>query len=146
MATKPKPAKTPARKRMADAQYQQLADFRYALRQFLDFSSGVARDAGLTPQQHQALLTIKGLSVSGVVNVGDIAERLLSRHHSVVELLDRLVGAELVERRLDADDKRRVHIVLTNKAERVLEKLSEAHMDELKRLRPMLRAVLGKQA
>lgn len=128
---------------MSGVDYQRLADFRYALRLFLEFSSAAARQAGLTAQQHQALLAIKGLSISGTVSVGDVAGRLLSRHHSTVELLNRLADAELVERQLDPEDKRRVNIVLTAKAERTLERLSAAHVDELKRLGPLLQGVLG---
>ena len=129
-------------KRLRDCDYQQLADFRYALRQFLEFSSNAARKAGLTPQQHQALLAIKGLSIAGDVSIGNIAARLISRHHSTVELLDRLVDLGLVRRRLDAADRRRVNILLTAKAERLLATLSEAHIMELKRLRPTLRSLL----
>ncbi len=35
-------------------------DFRYEIRRFLNFSENVARAAGIEPQQHQALLAIKG--------------------------------------------------------------------------------------
>lgn len=127
---------------MREIDYQQLADFRYALRRFMEFSSSVAREAGLTPQQHQALLAIKGLSVAGMVSIGAIAERLVSRHHSTVELLDRLVDLGLVRRRVDVADRRRVNVLLTPKAERLLARLSAVHIAELKRLRPALRAML----
>ena len=146
MTTKKSTSRSTSRKRMSDVNYRQLADFRFALRLFLEFSSTAAREAGLTPQQHQALLAIKGLSISGPVSVGDVASRLLSRHHSAVELVDRLADAKLIERQIDPDDKRRVHIVLTAKAERALERLSTSHLEELKRLRPLLQAVLAQQA
>lgn len=142
MATKKLIKQSKPKSRMRGVDYRQLADFRYALRIFMEFSSAAARDAGLTPLQHQALLAIKGLSTSGKVGIGDIARQLLSRHHSTVELLDRLVDAGLVQRCFDEDDKRRVNIVLSDRAERVLETLSEAHVKELRRLRPMLRVIL----
>lgn len=142
MATKKRTKQTKPNGRMRDADYRQLADFRYALRMFLEFSSSAARKAGLTPLQHQALLTIKGLSISGKVSIGDIAKQLLSRHHSTVELLDRLGDAGLVQRCFDEGDKRRVNIVLSDQAERILEVLSEAHINELRRLRPIFSAVL----
>ena len=72
------------------ADYEALAAFRHALREFLDFSQEAARRAGLTPQQHQALLAIKGYPGREVVTVSELAERLLLRHHSAVGLLDRL--------------------------------------------------------
>jgi DNA-binding MarR family transcriptional regulator len=46
--------------KLGKAQYETLAAFRYALRKFLHFSETAAQAAGLTPQQHQALLAIKG--------------------------------------------------------------------------------------
>jgi len=135
--------KNPPTKQLSGQDYRQLADVRYALRKFMEFSEKAAREAGLTSQQHQALLTIKGLSVVGNVSVGDVAKRLISHHNSTVELLDRLVDLGLVERRGDENDKRRINIVLTMRAERLLGELSDAHVAELKRLRPVLQMMLG---
>jgi DNA-binding MarR family transcriptional regulator len=128
--------------RMSDAEYQQLADFRYALRLFLDFSAKAARAAGLTPQQHQALLAIKGLSVAGQATIAQLAERLVCRHHSAVELVDRLVDADLVRRNVDPSDRRKVDLSLTAKAQRSLDRLSAAHLNELQYLRPSLERML----
>jgi DNA-binding MarR family transcriptional regulator len=123
--------------------YRRLAEFRFAIRSFLDFSQQAARAAGLTAQQHQALLTIKSLSTSGNVSIAALAERLLKRHHSAVELVNRLVDLQLLQRQQDDEDRRRVHLSLTAKAERLLESLSAAHLDELQRMRPSLRAILA---
>ncbi|MFC4307865.1 MarR family winged helix-turn-helix transcriptional regulator [Steroidobacter flavus] len=131
---------------MSDAEYQQLADFRYALRLFLDFSARAARAAGLTPQQHQALLAIKGLSVGGQATIAMLAERLVCRHHSAVELVDRLVDSNLARRRVDPADRRRVDLVLTAKAQRILDRLSAAHLNELQALRPSLERVLRRDS
>jgi DNA-binding MarR family transcriptional regulator len=133
---------TTAKRGMSDAEYRQLADFRYALRLFLDFSAKAARAAGLTPQQHQALLAIKGLSVGGQATIAMLAERLVCRHHSAVELVDRLVDSNLARRRVDPADRRRVDLVLTAKAQRILERLSAAHLNELQALRPSLERML----
>lgn len=129
-------------KRSSGIDYRRLSEFRYELRKFMEFSSSAARQAGLTPQQHQALLAIKGLSATGTVRVGDIAARLISRHNSTVELLNRLADLGMVRRQTDAEDRRRINIVLTPKAEHLLEKLSDAHIAELKRLRPLLRSMV----
>jgi DNA-binding MarR family transcriptional regulator len=126
---------------MADADYLRLADFRYALRQFLEFSANAARATGLTSQQHQALLVIKGLTIMGRATITDLATRLLGRHHSTVELVDRLGEVGLVRRGVDAVDRRRVTIVLTAKAERILARLSAAHLEELARAGSAFRAM-----
>ena len=131
---------------IAKSDYEALAAFRHALRQFLDFSQVAARRAGLTPQQHQALLAIKGFPGREVVTVRELAERLLLRHHSAVGLLDRLEGLGLVRRKTDPDDRRRVLIALTAKAERLLAGLSATHLEEIRRLEPSLAALLDRFA
>ncbi|BCH01513.1 MarR family transcriptional regulator [Mesorhizobium sp. 131-2-5] len=124
------------------ADYQRLSEFRYLIRRFLEFSQLQAEDAGLTPRQHQALLAIKGYPGGGSVTVGDLAERLRIRHHSAVELINRLSDAGLVVRDQDKDDHRRVLLRLTERADDCLAELSAAHLDELSRIEPMLRRLL----
>ena len=124
------------------ADYRTLAEFRYLLRQFLAFSEDAALRSGLTPQQHQALLAIKGFPGRDRVTVGELAERLGIRHHSAVGLVDRLAARALVRRQVDSADRRQVRIELTQQAEKRLARLSLAHRDELRRLSPLLRAVL----
>ncbi|MBK1842182.1 MarR family transcriptional regulator [Azospirillum sp. YIM B02556] len=121
--------------------YRALAEFRHTLRRFLAFSEAAARDGGLTPQQHQAILAIKGHGDGGM-SIGDLADKLLVRHHSAGELVDRLVKAELVTRLESADDRRRVVLVLTPQAEAVLEALSAAHLEELRKTKPLLLQLL----
>ena len=118
----------------ADAQavdYHALAQFRFQLRRFLSFSETAARDAGLTPQQHQALLAIKGFSSAEPLSVGELAEFLLVRHHTAVELVDRMTRLRLLERIADEDDSRRILVKLTKKGEQKLRMLSKIHLQEL---------------
>lgn len=131
-------------RRLAKEDYATLAEFRYLLRQFSAFSEGAARAAGLTAQQHQALLAIKGFPGREAATIGELAERLNLKHHSVVGLVDRLAGHGLIHREPDKTDRRRVMIVLTTKAETLLLGLTLAHRDELRRLAPLLRAILEK--
>ena len=115
-----------------------LAAFRYALRQFHHFSEEAAHAAGITPQHHQALLAIKGFPGRDCVTVGELAERLQLRHHSAVGLVDRLVADKLVERKPSAQDRRQVFVQLTRRGEKMLERLSSAHTQQLKRMGPEL--------
>lgn len=124
--------------------YREMAEFRYLLRKFLTFSENAARDAGLAPQQHQALLAIKGFPSSGPPTVGDLAVRLGIRHHSAVGLIDRLSEAGWVRRSADKKDRRRVVLSLTKSGEAKLSMLSSAHREELKRLAPLLKVILAK--
>ena len=117
--------------------YNSLANFRLALRQFLAFSEAAARDAGITPQQYQALLVIKTRSSSGII-VRDLAEQMLMHHHGAVQMVDRLAAADLVERRRSSLDGRQVLIVITRKGKRLLEHLAAAHIEELLRQEPLL--------
>jgi DNA-binding MarR family transcriptional regulator len=123
--------------------YQRLADFRYHLRDFLKFSERAASEMGLRPQQHQALLAIKG-TPGGHVTIGILAERLGIRHNSAVELIDRLIMKGLVERRQNPKDRREVLIDLTNRAERILAKLSLSHRNEIRKLAPLLIELLAR--
>ena len=127
---------------LAKADYETLAEFRYLLRRFLAFSEEAALGSGVTPQQHQALLAIKGFRGRERITVGEFAERLGVRHHSAVGLVDRLAARGLVQRQADRADRRQVRLGLTRRAEALLARLSVAHRDELRRLSPLLRAVL----
>ena len=123
-------------------EYEALAAFRYALRQFLHFSEEAAKTAGLTPQQHQALLAIKGFPNRERVTVAELAERLQIRHHSAVGLVDRLVSKKLVMREIDLLDRRQVQVTLTSRGSDLLESLSAAHREELSRIGPQINLLL----
>ncbi len=127
---------------LTQADYETLSELRYLMRRFAAFSEAAAREAGLTPQQHQALLAIKGFPGAARATIGDLAERLNVRHHSVVGLVDRLVSRGLLRRRLDPSDRRRVRVGLTGKSRELLASLSRTHRDELRRLAPLLRELL----
>ena len=132
----------PRARPLTAADFERLAEFRYLLRHFMIFSEDAAEETGLTAQQHQALLAIKGFGGDKPMTIGDVAERLGIRHHSAVGLVDRLLSKSLVKRRTGAEDRRQVLLTLTPKAEALLAKLSAAHRDELKRLAPLLHTLL----
>jgi DNA-binding MarR family transcriptional regulator len=117
--------------------YEGLAGFRYALRKFLAFSEAVTRAAGVTSQQYQALLVIKAHSEAAIM-IKDLADQMLLQHHGAVQLIDRLVNAELVERMHSPTDGRSVLISLTAKGEKLLEHLASNHVKELLAQEPLL--------
>jgi len=121
-----------------------LAALRLTLRRFHSFSATEAVAAGLMPQQHQALLIIKTRSFTELPTISDVAEQLLIRHHSAVELVNRLVKMGLVERMKDAHDARRVRLALTPLAEDKLATLAVTHLKELRAVRPFLMELLDR--
>jgi DNA-binding MarR family transcriptional regulator len=133
------------RKRLpTQADYEALSEFRYQIRCFLEFSRDAAKAVGLVPQQHQALLAIRGYPGGAPVAIGDLAERLRVKHHTAVGLIDRLVAAELVKRVVDRADHRRILLKLTRRAEKYLADLSTAHLDELSRIEPLLTRIFSR--
>jgi DNA-binding MarR family transcriptional regulator len=122
--------------------YRALAEFRHQIRLFLHFSDEAARASGLEPQQHQLLLAIKGLPAGKQPTVGEIAHRLQIRHHSAVELVNRLAEHGAIEREHSPEDRREVRLRLTGAGDRLLRKLSIAHHDELGKAGPALRDAL----
>jgi DNA-binding MarR family transcriptional regulator len=123
--------------------YRALADFRYEIRRFLSFSHAAAQDAGIEPQQHQALLAIKGRSSGFETTVGVLAERLQIRHHSAVELSRRLETSGWIRRSRSGADGREVLLLISPRGERLLEKLSLSHRHELRSAAPRLLEALG---
>ena len=118
--------------------YRALAEFRYEIRRFLNFSEEAARASRVQPQQHQALLAIKGLPRWATATVGTLAERLQVRHHTAVELSRRLETKGLIRRSRSRADGREVHLFLTRRGERLLERLSVSHRNELRTAGPRL--------
>ena len=128
---------------LTKAHYESLAALRYALRRFLAFSQDAAKKAGLTPQQHQSLLAIKGFPERDYASIAELAERLQLRHHSAVGLVDRLVRRQLLRRAPSLADKRRVELRLTARGEKVIEQLSAMHLRELRQLGPEFHRLVG---
>ncbi|MEU8247819.1 helix-turn-helix domain-containing protein [Nonomuraea sp. NPDC048916] len=116
--------------------YEALARFRFGIRRYLRFSEETVRRAGLTPQQYQLLLALKGFPGRDWAFVRELAERLQLRHHSVVELVNRAQAQDLVRRAAHPGDARAVRVLLTSAGERVMTHLGALHRDELRRLGP----------
>ena len=126
-------------RRISKLDYETLAAFRYALRRFLRFTEEGARAAGLTPQQHQLLLAIKGRPGRAWASVGELAEALQIRHHTAVGLVDRCESARLIRRVADSSDRRQVRVLLTAAGEQLLGRLSAENRVELETLKQTLR-------
>jgi DNA-binding MarR family transcriptional regulator len=126
---------------MMPEDFETLLRFRTTLRHFLRWSEEQAREAGLTAAQHQLLLVIKGHPEPSGPRIGELADYLALRHHSAVELVDRAEKAGLAERRQDAEDHRVVRLRLTAAGDERIRRLSQVHLEELRRLRALLSGV-----
>ncbi len=124
--------------RVTKADYEALLRFRYTLRRFLHFSEEAARVEGLTPQQHQLLLAVKGQPGREWASISDLAEALQVRHHTAVSLVDRCERQELVQRNTGVEDRRQVRVTLLPKGEEFLARLSKRHLIELHTLQQNL--------
>ena len=119
-------------------EYRALAEFRYQIRRFLQFSSEAAREHDLEPAQHQLLLAIKGLPKGIRPTIRELAERLQIQHHSAVELVNRLAEHGAIRRERPGEDRREVLLRLTRRGESLLRRLSIAHHTELETAGPVL--------
>ncbi|MGY3948952.1 MarR family transcriptional regulator [Aeromonas allosaccharophila] len=119
---------------LTKAQFEALSEFRYQLKRFLHFSETAAKDLGLTPLQYLSLLHIQGYPGRNWASVGELAERLQMSHHATVALLTRCEELDLVERRKNENDKRKVDVHLTDKGREYLQQLAQQHKTELQSL------------
>lgn len=119
-------------------EFRALAEFRYLIRVFLNHGERAARAARLEPQQYLVMLMLRGLPRGGASSIGDLAERMQLRHHSVVELIDRLERQQLLRRERSRSDRRRVAVHLTRRGEKVLSRLARQRVAELRTAAPAL--------
>jgi DNA-binding MarR family transcriptional regulator len=129
-------------KDLSHEEYRSLAEFRHQIRRFLGFSEEQVRTAGMEPQQHQLLLAVKGLPEGATATIGELATRLQLRHHSTVELVDRLEKLGYVAGKRGEKDRRQVIVHLTPSGASILRKLSIAHHEELEVAGPRLAKAL----
>ncbi|MBV8673616.1 MAG: MarR family transcriptional regulator [Acidobacteriaceae bacterium] len=123
---------------VSGAGFRPLAAFRHRIRQFLHFSEEAARSQGIEPQQHQVLLALKGLPRGTRPTIAALSRQLCLRHHSTVELINRLVDHGAVRRRQGEQDHREVLIELTSHGEELLQRLAVVHREELRVSGPAL--------
>jgi DNA-binding MarR family transcriptional regulator len=123
---------------MNPVEFRALAEFRYQIRRFLYDSGRAARASGLEPQQYLFLLALRGLPSGRVATIRELAERMQLRHHSVVELVDRLEIRRLLRRERSRRDRRQVILHLTPRGDKVLSRLARQRISELRTAAPAL--------
>ena len=129
---------------LSDEDFQALAAFRAGLRRFHRFSDDAARGAGLTPKQHQLLVAVRGHVGAAPPTIGDLAEALQIKHHSAVELVNRVAQRGFAQREGSPVDNRRVHVRLTPAGEEALRALTAAHRQEYGSLETVLKQLTSR--
>jgi len=123
---------------MSSDEFRALAEFRYQIRQFLNGSEQAARSTGLEPQQYLFLLALRGLPAGRTATIRELAERMQLRHHSAVEMVNRLERQQLLRRERSRTDRREVILHLTPRAEKILSRLALQRIAELRTAAPAL--------
>jgi DNA-binding MarR family transcriptional regulator len=124
------------------AQLGELAEFRYRLRRFLGFSEMAAEAVGISAQQYQLLQVIASAPQGRPASISYVAERMVVRHNSAVELVDRAERSGLVRRIADESDHRRSLVEITGRGAELLALLVAQHLEEIEAEGPeMLRAL-----
>lgn len=119
--------------------YARLAAFRHALRGFLRFSEAAAAAVGITGQHYQAMLILRACPDESRVTINELAQQLMIKHNTAVELVDRLVRQQLIAREASTADRRKVELRLTPRGRQVLARLAAMHKRELRRIGPLLK-------
>ena len=123
---------------MSLAEFRALAEFRHQIRQFLNGSEQASRAAGLEPQQYLFLLALRGLPAGHTATIRELAERMQLRHHSTVEMVNRLERQQLLRRERSRADRRQVILHLTPRAEKILSRLARQRIEEIRTAAPTL--------
>ncbi len=116
---------------ISDTEYRALAELRYRIRHFLQEGDAAAQRSNLEPQQYLMLLAIRGLPQGAVATISTLAERMALKHHSAVELIDRLEKHGLVRRSRSKGDKREVRVSLLPQGSKLLERVARERLGEL---------------
>jgi len=130
--------------RPTESNYRSLAEFRYQIRLFMADSDETARSAGLEPEQYQLLLAVRGMPQGSSATIQRLASRLLVRHNTAVERVDRLARMRLLRRTHSSTDQRVVSVELSVRGKRIVEKLAHKRVQDLRRTGHELIAALAK--
>jgi DNA-binding MarR family transcriptional regulator len=93
-------------------------------------------------QQYQLMQVVAAMPEGQEASISYVAERMVLRHNSAVELVDRAERAGLVKREADPKDMRRSLVRMTTEGDAILQKLTAEHLKELPALAEGLSAAL----
>jgi DNA-binding MarR family transcriptional regulator len=112
--------------------YRALAALRYRIRLFLSEGDAAARRAGLEPQQYLLLLAVRGLPEGAKATIQVLAQRLMLKHNSTVELIDRLEMHGYLRRSQSRQDRRCILVKLLPRGKQLVERVARERLTELR--------------
>ena len=118
--------------KITTADYRALATLRYRIRLFLSDGDAAARRAGLEPQQYLLLLAVRGLLIGANATIQVLAERLMLKHNSTVELIDRLEKRGYLRRTQSREDRRYVLVKLLPHGKQLVERVARERLTEMR--------------
>jgi DNA-binding MarR family transcriptional regulator len=84
---------------------------------------------GISPQQYNILRILRGANEPLKVQI--IKDRMIDRSPNATRLMDKLCDKQLIERIPCPQDRRVVHIDITNKGRKLLEEIADNFNDEI---------------
>jgi DNA-binding MarR family transcriptional regulator len=118
--------------RIATSDYRALAALRYRIRLFLSEGDAAARREGLEPQQYLLLLAVRGLPEGAKTTIQALAQRLMLKHNSTVELIDRLETHGYLRRSQSREDRRCILVKLLPRGKQLVERVARERLTELR--------------
>ena len=118
--------------RIALSDYRALAALRYRIRLFLSEGDAAAHRAGLEPQQYLLLLAVRGLPEGAKATIQVLAQRLMLKHNSTVELIDRLEMHGYLRRSQSRQDRRCILVKLLPRGKQLVERVARERLTELR--------------
>jgi DNA-binding MarR family transcriptional regulator len=117
---------------ISDTEYRALGELRHRIRHFIQEGDAAAQRSNLEPQQYLMLLAIRSLPPGEDSTIRTLAERMALKHHSTVELIDRMETHGLVRRSRSGADRREVFVSLRPKGAKLLERVARQRIGELR--------------
>jgi DNA-binding MarR family transcriptional regulator len=112
--------------------YRALAALRHRIRLFLSEGDAAARRARLEPQQYLLLLAVRGLPQGAKATIQVLAQRLMLKHNSTVELIDRLETHGYLRRSQSREDRRCILVKLLPRGKQLVERVARERLTELR--------------
>ena len=96
----------------------------YTYNQLKGRIAAVLKNEGVTMQQYNVLRIVNGSGEEGITT-SEIRERMLDKMSDASRMVDRLETMQLVEKQCDRDDRRVLHVFLTEKGQSLVYRLME---------------------
>lgn len=115
--------------KFANNKVKALINILYTSNWITNYQNTFFKPFGISPQQYNILRILRGSDKA--LKVQTIKERMIDRAPNATRLMDKLCAKDLIERIPCPDDRRVVHIEITNKGMKLLEEISDNFNDDL---------------